>query len=841
MNWALPADAQPQCTVTHYDEFSGMAQWIVTQIVQDRQGMMWFATYNGLNRYDGYEFQRFKSRPGDGIDIPSDRIRDMILADDGNLLCKIDERVFLFDVMKCRFQTIPADMEKRALRMFERRITKNSPNDEPYIHQDLYGVTWAIHRDGTISYLQDGGWIPYPADIGRHRYLMCGTTDRQGNLWLRSDAAVYKLTFSQQRYSMLPQDRAMHVRALCLDNHQRYWVTSRDDASVRLFDKDNHLLGYLAPDGSLHQSYVSFGSPVYHVMQDSKGNFWLGSKPGGLFRLKEKALNSFRVEQFRHAPSDNSSLSSNDVYGAVEDGLGRLWIAAFGGGINCLADPDAACPTFFHQNSGLSYPKDWVGRIRQICVTKKGILLAATTSGLLIGDVSKSDLRQVSFRLHQREANRQASLASNAVLYVLEDSRHRLFVCTESGGVDQIMTDDLLAEQLDFRHYNTSTGGLPTDIALCAYETDEGLVILGNGQLILLNPEENSYVIFDAPFWKKKFHFSESFPIRMPDGRRIFGLQDGALIISDSDLYKSDFTPPLALTSISLHNGGYHRLAVNSIDTLVLATPDERDVSITFSALDYAGGGVINYAYQLGRDGVWQNIGKEHSATFLNMLPGTYQLKIRSTNSDGVWADNMRVLTIIVKPTFWETPWAKLLWLSMVVLAVWAIFYTRWYIVRLKRRQQETHEAYLALLNRGEVKSWGHVHDSVQNQATSPYNSEPEVPRLKPEDEAFMQRAMEFIENHLADSDINIGDMAEATATSRSGLNRKMKLLLGVTPLDFIREARIRKACAMLKEGEMVKDVAYACGFSDAVYFRKCFKAETGLAPSEYRDENCVR
>ena len=84
--WAKPLHAQPECTVTHYDEFSGMAQWWVTQIVQDKQGMMWFSTWNGLNRYDGYQFECFKSQAGDGIDMPSDRIDDMLLAKDGSFL-----------------------------------------------------------------------------------------------------------------------------------------------------------------------------------------------------------------------------------------------------------------------------------------------------------------------------------------------------------------------------------------------------------------------------------------------------------------------------------------------------------------------------------------------------------------------------------------------------------------------------------------------------------------------------------------------------------------------------------------------------------------------------------
>ena len=96
-----------------------------------------------------------------------------------------------------------------------------------------------------------------------------------------------------------------------------------------------------------------------------------------------------------------------------------------------------------------------------------------------------------------------------------------------------------------------------------------------------------------------------------------------------------------------------------------------------------------------------------------------------------------------------------------------------------------------------------------------------------------------MISKRIADErDINIGDMADATATSRSGLNRKMKSLLGVTPLDFIREARIRKACQLLKEGLPINDVAYNCGFSDPKYFGKCFKAEIGMTPKEYKVEN---
>ncbi len=818
--------AQPQCTVTHYNEVSGMAQWYVTQIVQDKQGMMWFSTWNGLNRYDGYEFVCFKTKMGDGVKMPSDRIQDMMLTDDGNLLCEIEKQAFLFDVKTCKFKSLLADESKKALNTLAQRLWQKGSLSDSYTHQDSYGVKWSIHRDGRIYYSQNGRWTEYPSDIGQHRYLLYGTTDRQGNLWMRSDDAVYKLTFSQKKYGMLPQDKPMHVRSLYVDSSMRYWVTTRDDASIRLYDKDNRLLGYLGRDGKLHHDYTSFGSPIYHIMQDAKGTYWLSSKPSGLFHVKEHAPGMFAIEQFIHDPSDKASLSSNDLYGTAEDQWGRLWIATFDGGMNCLANQSKSPQVFSHKDNGLSYPADGAMRVRQIHITNKGILLAATTSGLLVADVSKQNISEVSFQLHVRDALRTNSLSSNAVMYVLEDSKHRIFVCTESGGVNQVLSDNLLAEELEFKHFNTASDNLPTDITLSGYEYDNCLVIVANGQLIKLYPDENRFVAFDRYFWKDVFRFSEAYPVQLPDGRRIFGLQKGALIIRDKDMCKSDDVIPIALTSITLHNDS-RNLAVNNLDTLILHTRSERDLSINFAALDYSERGVINYAYQLDDDGSWIHLGKEHSTTFLNMQPGTYRLKIRSTNSDGLWVDNTRILTIIVKPTFWETPWAKMLYILLASLILWGILYTRRYIVRINTRQKELHEAYLALLN-------ANPNQSKTEEATH----QTEKSKMKPEDEAFMQRAMQFIEEHLGDSDISIGDMADATATSRSGLNRKMKSLLGVTPLDFIREARIRKACAMLKEGVLVKDVAYACGFSDVVYFRKCFKADMGMAPSEYRDEN---
>jgi AraC-like DNA-binding protein len=821
--------AQSQCRVTHYDEFSGMAQWYVTQIVQDRQGMIWFATWNGLNRYDGYEFACFKSRVGDGVDMASDRIQDMMLTKDGNLLCYVEGRTYIFNVSTCLFSECSPRMHTKYDAVFKKRHQQELANDrKPYSFTDPYGTQWRISPDGSMSYTDKltQQHVPYVPDGDRMKGVHYCMTDNSGNIWLRSHYGAYRLTFTQKPYTMFAQERPAQVRCLFLDKKQRYWISSKDDATIRLFDKTNRPLGYLGRDGKLHPRYTSFGSPVYGIIQDTKGVFWLCSKPDGLFRMRETSEGLFAIDHFMHLDTDKSSLNCNDLYFIAEDKLGRMWIATFGGGINCIERPYEEKLQALHQDNGLAMPGNGL-RVRQIHITADGKLLAPTTTGLLVADVSAKDARSIKFRRHGKEVNRSSSLSNNAAMYVTEDSKHRIYVCTESGGVNQIVSGNLLADRLEFRHFNMATG-LASDVALSAIPSGDDIVVVSNNQVFRLNPDTDEPQDYESFFWRDRLRFSDAVPLKLPDGRSIFGLQDGAFVIRLEKIHRSTFVPPVVLTKLSRENDA-ENLAVNMTDTIILM-PMKRDLFVQFAALDYAAEGAISYAFRLGTDGAWNHIGRDHSATFLDLKPGVYQLQIRSTNGDGVWVDNIRTVTIISKAAFWETSLAKLVYALISILVIWSIFHTRQHIINLNRRQKELYEAYLALLN-------------ASNPGPDPAktNEMPAKPHIKPEDEAFMAKAMKFIEENISNPNINIGDMADATATSRTSLNRKMKSLLGVTPLDFIREARIRKACQMLKDGLPVNDVAYNCGFSDPKYFGKCFKSETGLTPTEYKVEKSSR
>lgn len=838
------AASRPQCIVTHYDEFSGMSQWYVTQIVQDRQGMMWFSTWNGLDRYDGYEFQNFKPHVGDGIDLPSDRISDISLAADGSLRCYVDKRVFGFSTKTCSFYKLKPNEERRMLKYFENRHSADIgvKNMGKYsLYKDKFGTEWRIGSDGDMSYKDSstGSYVDYPSSWNGASRIMACAADREGNLWMTSSYGVFKLKFSKQPYEPVLQDKPSLIRSIFIDNKKRCWMSGQTDGTVRLLDLQGNTLGYLGHDGLLHKGYISYGSPIYCIMQDSHGNYWLCSKPDGLYRLRETADGHFTINHFTLVKGDRYSLNDDSIYHCIEDNRGRLWVATFNHGINCIVNPSSDHPTVLNINNGLRLPSTNGMRVRQFHITRSNILLAATTSGLLIADISASDPRKITFNLHIKDVGRESSLSNNATMFVTEDYRHRVFVCTESGGINQILSTNLLDKELRFRHFNLSTG-FPSDVALSAIAYGKELIVVSNNRVVRLNPDASGIGGSDSFFYNDHLRFSDAQPVLLPSGRMLFGLQDGAFSVDMSDLRKSSFVPPIAFTQLTIESGKPN-MAVNAMDTLVLE-PSYRDIFLQFAALDYgAQPSSLMYAFRLGtHNEPWNYIGKDHSVTFLDMKPGTYKLQIRSTNGDGVWVDNIRTLTIIVRPTFWETPMAKCLYILLVVIFIAVVWFTRMHIVNQNRRQKELHDAYLALLNSshtsaGKTLVASQNQDGNNNSPSSVTNPQPST--LKPADEQFMQRAMKFIEEHLGDADINIGDLADATATSRSGLNRKMKQLLGVTPLDFIREARIRKACQLLKHGMPVNDVAYDCGFSDPKYFAKFFKAQMGMTPTEYKNK----
>lgn len=756
--------------VTTYDDRAGLSHWIVSGIAQDRQGFIWLSTWNGLNRYDGYEFVQVKAQPGDGTDIRSEVIRQMALDDEGNIVCRTTDGVFKLNTKTYKLEDLPS----------------TSPLAAP--------------------------------GSGKHATL----NDHEGNLWRVERYGVTKTSRAHHPAQVVSGTETVQARAFLKDNrHDGWWLATKEDECVRIYDRQNALTGYLGPDGRLHKEKTSFGYRAYCIVQTRNGDIWMGCKPGALLRLRARSNgDGYEIEHI-----DDKGLTCNIVYHIAEDAQGRLWLATFGGGVQCVANPTAASPTCIHFEHAKNGDK-----VRRVLPTGSGYVVGATTNGLLVGRIDPTDVSKSRFRKITRDGRRAKSLCNNATMDVVGDADGHVFVATENNGIDMIDESALANETLSFTHFNKANSSLTSDACLAMTARADGhFFVVCTDRVMDFNPANDRTTTYNRNFWNEASHFSEERALQLPDGSWLFGQEQGAYRATRHNFETWGYKPPLVFTELCI-NGRQPDLSICQRDTIAIGT-DERDFSIAFAALDYTDNSAICYRSQLN-NGPWSHASADRSLTFYNMQPGTYTLQIESTDRYGRWVDNVRQLVIVVEPHWYETLWARLLgWLLGLGFTA-AVAYVTFYVRQLRHQRRELLEKYMAIMNQ-------------TNEQTAAAEAEP-APQLPPElsanDRKFLERVMKYVEENIGNSDANIDDMAASAATSRSNLNRKLRSLVGITAAQLLIDARMQKAMHLLEKQEgdakaAITDVAYRCGYSDSRYFSRCFKQKYGVTPSGFIEQ----
>lgn len=114
-------------------------------------------------------------------------------------------------------------------------------------------------------------------------------------------------------------------------------------------------------------------------------------------------------------------------------------------------------------------------------------------------------------------------------------------------------------------------------------------------------------------------------------------------------------------------------------------------------------------------------------------------------------------------------------------------------------------------------------------------------PEVKGYDEALMEKVMKIVNEHIDNPELNVEMLGQNIGISRVQLYRKLKEIIGMTPSDFIRNIRLKRACTLLQKPDLdVTQVAYAVGFSSQPHFSTAFKRYTGFSPTEYK-QRCMR
>ncbi len=131
------------------------------------------------------------------------------------------------------------------------------------------------------------------------------------------------------------------------------------------------------------------------------------------------------------------------------------------------------------------------------------------------------------------------------------------------------------------------------------------------------------------------------------------------------------------------------------------------------------------------------------------------------------------------------------------------------------------------------------IRDSLKQKYSGEITLQPRNIIISSPEEKFLHKAVEVVENNIADTELDIERFAQEVGVSRMQLYRKLNALTDMTVKEFIRSIRLKRATQLIEQDKMtVSEIAYAVGFKDLSHFRKCFRQMYGMTATEYKQKN---
>ena len=347
----------------HLTTKDGLAQDNVVAILQDHRGFMWFATGEGLNRYDGNSFVVYKNNPNDPGSLSHNFIRDVVEDDHGYLWVAAHPGVNKFDPTTERATRYVSDpknpnslgsdavwritrdsrgylwfAEDNGLDMFD-PVTENFThyrNDNTgqfvgrvtHVIEDSHREIWFVGERGLFHLNLQTGQIAHPTIVNdlAANYLY---EDKAGDFWMLAHSPIVGLLKYDRRTGRLTKylfgegAAGLESSTLLDDGGKGFWVPS--NLGLYYFDRRTDHLTQLFQHDETNPDSLSDNN-VVAIYRDRAGLLWVGTQNGGLNIL------NFQQEQFGHytyRPAVPNSLSPGRATAIYQESDGVLWVGLF--------------------------------------------------------------------------------------------------------------------------------------------------------------------------------------------------------------------------------------------------------------------------------------------------------------------------------------------------------------------------------------------------------------------------------------------------------------------------------------------------------------------------------
>lgn len=277
-----------------YTSADGLAHNVVNKIFRDSRGFLWFGTNDGLSRFDGYTFTNYGIAEG----LPHPTVNDILETPEGDYWVATNGGLCKFNL-----RGVPANLNKGQ---------EGETSDAP---QSMFTVIVPLDNDRLSRAI--------------NKLLL----DRAGRIWCGTAKGLYRLEQLRERFQLLSIDISIpseyaeqkYVNALLEDRHGTLWIATPSglyrrwpDGSAARYGKTDGLSPVVKGHSFANEQFI------HCLLEDRRGNLWVGTAHGGLFRLETSP--DQRAPVITRAVTDRNGLTTNWVYVLYESTDGKLWV-----------------------------------------------------------------------------------------------------------------------------------------------------------------------------------------------------------------------------------------------------------------------------------------------------------------------------------------------------------------------------------------------------------------------------------------------------------------------------------------------------------------------------------
>lgn len=632
---------------------------------------------------------------------------------------------------------------------------------------------------------------------------------------------------------------------------------------------------------------IGAAAKVAHAMTDRQGGRWIGTRGNGLFYVRPPRPQAISI-------GHNDSLLCIARY--MQDSQGRAWQCTMNG-LYCRSQSDLLCPDskavrygqdnvtgFVHNrivfitelhdgrlllcNNGnyLGYfnPEartfDVLNRkLPQIdakyrwivgaCPLTKDEVLVYSQNGAFLLDIKHDSISEFS---SANEIARWTEKYNCALL----DSKGRLWLGTQNGLFSLTPAPSPKGEGGAYgdersKYITQRIEGLANNCIRSLVEDQEGNIWVGTSSGISRIREASTLPIVYSPFSILNLGPADGVPQVSMDERAATLLDDGCLVFVQHTMGLVTFRPewfvadtitfPVHLVGFEVNGSSAQLLpSITGKATgrrALLGNGDgggsfphtQNYLTFRFSALNYAAPEHTSYRYRLvglDRDWLYDNSGTGLATASYNALqPGHYVFEAQCSVTGGDWGEVLSV-PFTIRPPWWLTWWMKTAYFLIGLIGFIGLI--DYYLKRKRARLEAEAEE--------RVNHLFELREQARHQFVENVRIDASKIGVNSEEEALVGQLLKAIEKNLGNTEYSVDQLARDVALGRTNLYKRMQTMLGITPNDFIRSVRLKRAAVLLSDTNLsIVEISERVGFNTPRYFSTQFKKMFGVTPSEYR------